>query len=246
MKLSLKGRKMRIMKSEAKIWNESYSGGGNIVFYPHEEIVRFINRYVRKRTGIEDFENVMKLSQTGWEEFRSLDLGCGIGRHVKLLDEFHLNPYGIDISSTAIEMGKEWFRRIGKKYLADKLEVGSITDMPYESESINIVVSHGVIDSMPTDIAETGIDEVFRILKSGGYFYFDVIMDTEDDEFEKDTIVGAGYEKGTTQSYWTVKRINKSLARYALIKDVKIISWEDADKNVFHKRAHIICCKKRE
>ena len=41
-------------------WNEAYERRGNILFYPHEEIVRFINKYVRKRTGISDFSDVLR------------------------------------------------------------------------------------------------------------------------------------------------------------------------------------------
>ena len=68
---------------EQRKWNQAYDRGGNICFYPHEEIIRFVNRYVRKREGIDVFRNVMNLPQTEWESFKSLDLGCGIGRHVK-------------------------------------------------------------------------------------------------------------------------------------------------------------------
>ena len=68
-------------------WNNSYLGGGNMCFYPHEEIIRFVNKYIRKRDGIHEFHNVMDLPDEEWMNFKSLDLGCGIGRHVKFLDE---------------------------------------------------------------------------------------------------------------------------------------------------------------
>lgn len=58
------------------MWNEAYDRGGNIVFYPHEEIVRFLNKYVRKRTGITTFKNIMPLTDDEWKKFASLDLGC--------------------------------------------------------------------------------------------------------------------------------------------------------------------------
>lgn len=49
---------------EQRKWNQAYDRGGNICFYPHEEIIRFVNRYVRKREGIDVFRNVMNLPQT--------------------------------------------------------------------------------------------------------------------------------------------------------------------------------------
>ena len=114
------------------IWNEAYDRGGNIVFYPHEEIVRFLNKYVRKRTGITTFKNIMPLTDDEWKKFASLDLGCGIGRHIRLLDEFGLNQYGIDLSSEAVIQGRTWMCAIGKQEQADKMSIGSVTELPYE------------------------------------------------------------------------------------------------------------------
>lgn len=93
--------------NETKAWNEAYDRGGNIVFYPHEEIIRFVNRYVKKRAGIKEFIPIMDMLSEQEYQFASLDLGCGIGRHVKFLDEFGLNPYGIDLSGTAINIGMD-------------------------------------------------------------------------------------------------------------------------------------------
>ncbi len=42
-------------------WNQSYCRGGNICFYPNEEIIRFVNKYVRKREADNTFRNVMNL-----------------------------------------------------------------------------------------------------------------------------------------------------------------------------------------
>lgn len=97
-----------MFKNEGRAeWNAAYDRGGNITFYPHEEIIRFVNKYVRKREGIQEFRNVMDLPEDEWDQFKSLDLGCGIGRHVKFLDEFGLEPYGIDLSETAVSIGKD-------------------------------------------------------------------------------------------------------------------------------------------
>ena len=130
---------MDLMKQGQNVWNDAYENRGNILFYPHEEIVRFINKFIRKRTGVAEFKNMMQLSDFEWDNFRSLDLGCGIGRHIKFLDEFGLNPYGIDLSNEAIEEGKLWMYSINKKYLADKMIIGSVTKLPYKDNYFNIV-----------------------------------------------------------------------------------------------------------
>ena len=43
---------MDLMKQGQNVWNDAYENRGNILFYPHEEIVRFINKFIRKRTGV--------------------------------------------------------------------------------------------------------------------------------------------------------------------------------------------------
>ncbi|PWT26055.1 methyltransferase domain-containing protein [Butyrivibrio fibrisolvens] len=220
----------------SKQWNASYTRGGNILFYPHEEIIRFVNKYVRKRHDINVFEDILPLLSSE-KNFSSLDLGCGIGRHVKYLDESGLNPYGIDLSETAISKGKEWLISIGKKELADKLTIGSVTNLPYEDNTFGICVSHGVLDSMPREIAVKGMQEVKRVLLPGALMYLDLIMGTE--LIEGDTIVDDGYEQGTIQSYFTVDSIKEFLSEFDII-DFNIITSTDDTGTLRNKRAHLI------
>ena len=59
-------------------WNRSYNNRDNFVFYPHEEVIRFVSKFIRKRIGINEFRDVML---GGWAG-HVIDLGCGIGHHV--------------------------------------------------------------------------------------------------------------------------------------------------------------------
>ena len=169
--------------------------------------------------------------------YASLDLGCGIGRHVKFLDEFNLNPYGIDLSETAIEMGQKWMRAINKDCLADRMTVGSVTNLPYEDNFFGMCVSHGVLDSMPREIADQGMKELRRVLSPNGLMYLDLIMGL--DTREGDEIVDGGYEDGTVQSYFTVESIKKFLSDFDIV-DFKIISESDDKGNLRNRRAHLI------
>lgn len=234
---------MKMLQEEGQLtWDNSYRGGGNICFYPHEEIVRFVNRYVRKRDGIDAFHNIMDLTEDDWNHFKSLDLGCGIGRHVKFLDEFGLNPYGIDLSDTAVTIGKDWFRSLGRDDLAQKLAVGSVTELPYDDETFWICVSCGTLDSMQREIAQKGMEEAFRVIKKNGLMYLDLIMGLQDKD--GDEIVLSGYEKDTIQSYFTCDSIREFLGERAEIIRFEIITHSDEQKNITGRRAHLIIQKK--
>lgn len=225
---------------ESTVWNTSYGKGDNVLFYPHEEIIRFINRYVRKRYGFDSFKDICPLLSEA--SCASLDLGCGIGRHIKFLDEFDLNPYGIDLSETAIAMGKEWLTSIGKNDLAEKMIVASVAELPFTDDHFSICVSHGVLDSMPRSIAYEGMCEVRRVLKPGALMYLDLIMDNDHDG---DEIVESGIEEGTTQSYFTIDAI-KDLVRGFDILDFTIISRSDDEDNMISKRAHLVIRNNKE
>lgn len=78
-----------IFKNE---WEESYKRHENFIFYPHDEVVKFLNRFVRKRIDIDEFIDILPMPLKG------LDFGCGIGRQTILMEEFGIEAYGIDIS----------------------------------------------------------------------------------------------------------------------------------------------------
>ena len=50
---------------------------------------------MRKRVGINDFEN-----KSDFDNPKVLDLGCGIGRHVRFCDDIQIEAYGIDFQKS--------------------------------------------------------------------------------------------------------------------------------------------------
>jgi len=41
-----------MMENQKKKWEESYLNRDNFVFYPHEEVIRFVSKSIRKRIGL--------------------------------------------------------------------------------------------------------------------------------------------------------------------------------------------------
>lgn len=189
-------------------WNKSYENKDNFIFYPREEIIRFISKYIRKKTGLNSFINIDKKNP------KILDFGCGIGRHVKFLDEYNLDVYGFDLSEEAISYAHQYFKKLNLDHLQKKVIVSDITNLPYKSKYFNYMLSHGVLDSMGYKIAKKGIKELHRTMDNKGIIFFDVIS-TLDKSFKKgnsmDQLVENDHENGTIQSYYDINRINDLL-----------------------------------
>ena len=82
---------------------------------PHEEVVRFSAKYIRKKLGINKYKNIVSKKN----EKNILDLGCGIGRHAIFFDDLGLNSFGIDLSKEAISFSKKWALEVNKRELSN-------------------------------------------------------------------------------------------------------------------------------
>ena len=70
-----------------------YLNRDNFLFYPHEEVIRFVSRYIVKRVGLSEFRFINPQKETP----KIVDIGCGIGRHVFYFLQTGLDGYGIDL-----------------------------------------------------------------------------------------------------------------------------------------------------
>jgi len=97
-----------------------------------------------------------------------LDIGTGPGWLLKKLHESSskLQITGVDISPSMVEKARKNIKNVGLSDVINIKEGGS-EDLPFTDDSFDIVVSSGSIHHWkdPT----RGLNEVYRILKSGGY-----------------------------------------------------------------------------
>lgn len=227
------------MDFKEKEWNNSYKNRDNFVFYPHEEVIRFVSKYIRKKVGIDEFVKLKDMN-------RCLDLGCGIGRHVIYLDDMKFEAYGIDLSEEAVKFAKKWCDSLDKCELKDRFTVGSITHMPYKDNFFDFVVSHGVLDSMNFDIAREAILEMYRVMKKDGMIYFDVVSGCDYEhyrEYDGEEIVETQHESGTVQSYFNWNKINLLLKDKFKIKEAILVQRESVINQSKNSRYHIIAEK---
>ena len=121
------------MKKYRREWDESYQRNENHILYPHDEVVKFLNRFVRKKMGDNVFSDILVKDDFDGRSIRGLDYGCGIGRMTMLLHEFNIEAYGVDISKNSIQKAKKLFPIIKNRYLL--LDGNSV---PFDNEYFDI------------------------------------------------------------------------------------------------------------
>ena len=222
-------------------WNKSYKNKDNYMFYPEENVIRFISKYIKKRVGWDSFisQNVT------YSDVKVLDFGCGIGRHVIMLDEFNIDGYGFDLSDEAINTAKENFIKLNLPKLIDKVIVADVVNLPYDDNYFDFMLSHGVLDSMPLEVAKNGLLELSRCLKDDGKVYLDLISEVgyscDDDNFEK--IIQTNHERDTIQTYFNEDRINDLIENIFKIEEIILQNNIDIRNNTTTGRYHIVIKK---
>jgi 2-polyprenyl-3-methyl-5-hydroxy-6-metoxy-1,4-benzoquinol methylase len=95
------------------------------------------------------------------------DLGCGSG--MILCEVLKMKPswtgYGLDISQAAVDYARRLAEHKGVAPRAG-FHTGDMTDLPYQSESLDLVIASEVIEHAPDP--ERVFREIARALRSGG------------------------------------------------------------------------------
>jgi len=91
-----------------------------------------------------------------------LDVGCGTGSHLELYQRYKCNLFGIDLSPSMMDVARE---RLGD---SAQLDLGNATEMPYEDDKFDLVISMLSLHEMSPDTRSTVLNEIKRVLKSDG------------------------------------------------------------------------------
>jgi arsenite methyltransferase len=108
-----------------------------------------------------------------------LDLGCGAGTDLLIAAQM-VGPegraIGIDMTATMLERARQSAAEMGLANV--ELHQGLIESLPLPDESVDVVISNGVIDLVPDKDAVFA--EIDRVLRPGGRLQVaDVIIHTE-------------------------------------------------------------------
>jgi len=181
-------------------WNESYKRGENYIFYPKEEVVKFLNRFVRKKVNLREYKDLIKLPKNP----RGLDLGCGIGVQSVLLSEFGFNTVGVDISDMAIKKAEEIksFKNISNL----EFKVLNKISLDFPKNYFDIAISDSVLDSMEFSFAREYMIQLDKVVSK--IVYLNIISnESNETKLAEDVIVKTSHELNTIQSYYDYNRI---------------------------------------
>jgi arsenite methyltransferase len=108
-----------------------------------------------------------------------VDIGCGAGMDL-LLAAKSVGPkgqaIGIDMTESMREKALDAARIAGLENV--ELRLGDAMALPLDDESVDVVISNGVLNLVPDK--SVAYSEVFRILKLGGRFlYGDIVVRSE-------------------------------------------------------------------
>ncbi|MGH3416655.1 MAG: class I SAM-dependent methyltransferase [Actinocrinis sp.] len=98
---------------------------------------------------------------------RTLDLGCGPGRHAVLFARNGLESHGLDASAYGVEHAARAAREAGVEVA---LKQGSLAALPYPDGFFDYVLAFNVIYHGTEIDAARALSEVRRVLRPGGLY----------------------------------------------------------------------------
>lgn len=111
------------------------------------------------------------------EEAKAIDLGCGRGEWLEILDEAGFQPYGVDLNSEMLAVCHERGLNVERKDAIEALKA-----LPDETQAV--VSGFHIVEHLPFSELQVLVQEAFRVLKPAGL----LIMETPNPE---NLIVGA-------------------------------------------------------
>lgn len=220
-------------------WDSSYSRRENYVFFPCDEMVRFVARTLRRRVGLDEVIDVLP----GAAGSKVIDVGCGIGRNLVFGTEMGLDMYGNDLSEKAVALARDWLgRKIGPA-AKEHVIASDIRTLPWPDKFFAHAISDSALDSMPFEIAQSGVAEIARIVQPGGYFYCNLISGDEtgrEPDFCGEVVVHDTHERDTVQSYFNRVKIRRLLEPMFEILSCQLHQVSDPVAGTRHGRWHVV------
>jgi arsenite methyltransferase len=143
--------------------------------YPQHELARVPEATVESFAGVANHWTLGRIEPGSVV----LDLGCGAGTDLLIAAQM-TGPdgcvIGVDMTTSMLERAQDSAREMGIANV--ELHESLIESLPLDDDSVDVVISNGVIDLVPDKDAV--FDEIDRVLRPGGRVQFaDVVIHTE-------------------------------------------------------------------
>lgn len=139
-------------------WNSHYRKSKSVLSYPDENLVRLIAGEIKKNDG--------------GSKLKAVDIGCGSGRHMALLEDSGIaEVYGTDYSLNALEICRD----AGYPLVINCEN----RNLPFAGETFDIAVAWGSLHYSSKDEMRSMLDEVMRVIRRDGVLFATLRRDND-------------------------------------------------------------------
>jgi len=164
-------KKKKRKKHGATFWDEEYKNPSHLKISENhsgelEKFTRWLFRFTKDDNFLNDNSSI-------------LDIGCGNGRNLFFLAQnFEVKGIGFDISKTAINQAEQTAKskQLDLKFAVNDINKPLFTEDESQDLVLDMMVSHFLNKEGRTKLR----DEIFRILKPGGFLFMKTFLKDED------------------------------------------------------------------
>lgn len=135
----------------AQIWDGFYQDSAYAAIAPYTDSMAMLAR---------------RFNKSG-QGHHLLEIGCGVGQNLLFARwSMQFEVYGVDYSSTAIQIAKDRFQSHQLPY--QSLEVGDVQQLNFNDHSFDAIIERAVLQLNTLDNIKKIVQELHRVLKPGG------------------------------------------------------------------------------
>jgi tellurite methyltransferase len=116
-----------------------------------------------------------------------LDIGCGGGRNLHYFLQNNYDVFGVDQSADAVNAVRSLSSALAPNNNLENFTVANAEDLPFIDETFDLVISSAVLHfARNGEHFDAMVNEAFRVLKPGGYFFARLASDIGIETLVKD------------------------------------------------------------
>ncbi len=148
----------QISQMKKNEWNSHYKKNKSVLTYPDENLVRLVAREINSRKEIKGL--------------KAIDIGCGSGRHMALLEDSGISGvYGSDYSINALNICRD---------AGFPLVINCDNrHLPFRDETFDMAIAWGSLHYSSKDEMRIMLEEIKRIIRAGGSLFATLRRDND-------------------------------------------------------------------